>query len=1250
MNIKVICINLILIFSFSYSFVFGQQAYQEGWKAFQKNDRAEARKYFSQAVSNPEAILSLSLIDMYENKLDDAFENFRKFYESSPNPYPYFYALCSQPYVFSYGKVLNTAQLAFFEKIVNDPKMNGTLKAMIYVRLGEHYKLINNTKKSEENFAKIGAIENWQVVGTFDNVSGSGFNKDWGTVEKAKTNEAFKNKVNADVYWYSPGKNKENKWFSFSYFFNMNDAIMYAQTFVNSPTEQEVYLRAGNSGSLKIWLNDALVSSVSEERNCDLDIYNYKVKLNKGANRILVQIGTSDISRANFLVRLTDEKGIPIPAITSSENYADYTKSSVKYDLAELPFFAEEFFKGKVNSDNSNPLNHILLAETYLRNDKSYQATKVLKNLETVSGKSTLTAYRLYEAFNHSQNKTDTQKEIEYIKKEDPNSFYALQANYKDAVKSEKYDEAENIFEKTKQLYGESEVTDGWAIAIASYQNKFDDHVKLSKELYKKYPQNSDYMFQNFNIEKSVSNNPAKAIEVIENYLKSFNNSDVMSKLATTYLEQGNTKKGLAVLYKRSELSPYETLYYQNMTKILTNMQLYDEALKSSDKALKLAPYESDFYFSRGLIYKNTNNETQAKDNFQKAVYYSPSNYDARTQLRLIDKRKEIFSLFPDSKLQELIAAASNTPENPDDNSLVILNEKQQVIYPEGAREFRYDLAVKILNKSGIEDWKEYTIDYNSSSKKLIVDKAEVIKANGSVCKAESNNNHIVFTNLETNDVLHLEYRMQDYLSGGEMSLQFYDNFQFQYGVPTMVCKFSILVPKDKEFKYKMKNTETQPEIVEIENMKLYTWEMKNMPAIKREPYMSTIYDVAPAVQYSSIPDWKYISDWYKDVTESKFNTDYVLNETFAELIKGKENASKLEKAKIFYNYIRENFTYLSVDFMQNNYVPQKASRTITNRLGDCKDLSTLFVSLCRMADIDANLVLILPRDYGTANVLLPSLNAFNHVIAQLRIDNKTYYQEMTVDYLPFGSVPPADRNAQILPIPFNADVANNKLINLTMPQRTIDKSLLKGLFKITNNDFDIYEENVYYGSLASQCRSALKSLSYDEKLKYLDKNISEEHDTQAKATNLKYSGLDNLLDSVVLSYNVKMSGAIQDVAGMKIFRLPWNNTNSLSIVAAETRKYPLEYWTCQFEDKTTKIITLILPQGKKLVEVPENKQIQCPNAKYSLTFDLKEPGKVIIKRNFERTGDTVSTEDYAKFKEFIHAVNESDNKQYAIK
>jgi len=56
------------------------QAYQKGWESFTNNKNTEARTYFNQAVSNSDskedALLSLCLIDWYESKLDDAFDDF----------------------------------------------------------------------------------------------------------------------------------------------------------------------------------------------------------------------------------------------------------------------------------------------------------------------------------------------------------------------------------------------------------------------------------------------------------------------------------------------------------------------------------------------------------------------------------------------------------------------------------------------------------------------------------------------------------------------------------------------------------------------------------------------------------------------------------------------------------------------------------------------------------------------------------------------------------------------------------------------------------------------------------------------------------------------------------------------------------------------------------------------------------------------------------------------------------------------
>ena len=176
--------------------------YQKGWEYFSKNDRVEARKSFNEALNNPEtksdALLSLSFLDWNEGHEDAAFENFRKFYESSANPYPYFYALSSLPILFEAKQVMSPVELAFYEKIVLDPKLNGTQKASVYEHLGTHYAKINNPQKANEYYSKMGALKNWQVLGSFDNTSGSGYSKDWGAVSKARSTDVFKNKVDAD--------------------------------------------------------------------------------------------------------------------------------------------------------------------------------------------------------------------------------------------------------------------------------------------------------------------------------------------------------------------------------------------------------------------------------------------------------------------------------------------------------------------------------------------------------------------------------------------------------------------------------------------------------------------------------------------------------------------------------------------------------------------------------------------------------------------------------------------------------------------------------------------------------------------------------------------------------------------------------------------------------------------------------------------------------------------------------------------
>jgi hypothetical protein len=392
---------------------------QKAWDAFNRNQRTEARELFvkasASASTKAEANLGLAMLAWSEENNQKAFGFIEKFYESAENPFPYLYALWSTGMMFNgFSNKKTDYQLKFLQKISQDKRLNGTMKAMIDEAMGNHYENANKAQQAAIEYAKIGAIENWQVLGTFENTSGSGFNKDFGALAHPES-YIFKNKVNANVTWFKPPVERSDKWFNFTYNFIHDNSIMYAQTFLQSSDNQEVIMRSGCSGSMKIWVNDVLITNEIIERNCDLDVYNNTVKLQKGYNRILVQIGESEAGRANFLIRMTDKEGNLVQGLSSTATLQAYTKAT-PYDSVTIPFFAEDFFINKVKSEPNSLLNYILLAETYLRNDKAYESRKFLKKARELAPESTFLSGVMIEAYSREQNQTELTKEGEFIR------------------------------------------------------------------------------------------------------------------------------------------------------------------------------------------------------------------------------------------------------------------------------------------------------------------------------------------------------------------------------------------------------------------------------------------------------------------------------------------------------------------------------------------------------------------------------------------------------------------------------------------------------------------------------------------------------------------------------------------------------------------------------------------------------------------------------------------------------------------
>jgi len=158
----------------------------------------------------------------------------------------------------------------------------------------------------------------------------------------------------------------------------------------------------------------------------------------------------------------------------------------------------------------------------------------------------------------------------------------------------------------------------------------------------------------------------------------------------------------------------------------------------------------------------------------------------------------------------------------------------------------------------------------------------------------------------------------------------------------------------------------------------LYVWEKNSQEALKYEDKMPPMDDVTNMLYISSIPDWKFVSDWYNNIASAKARSSYEIKTVVTDLFSGKGNIDELTKVKMIYNYITSNIAYSSVPFRQSGIVPQNPSTVVNTRIGDCKDVSTLFVSMCKEAGITANLALANTRDRGQNTLLLPSID-FNH-------------------------------------------------------------------------------------------------------------------------------------------------------------------------------------------------------------------------------------------------------------------------------
>jgi predicted Zn-dependent protease len=1221
----------------------------EGYASFIKNDIKQAYQHFTAATLVPdtkaEAYLMLSLISTVDKEQAIAFNYFLDFYKNSPNPDPYITALFHHRCVFGYETLKSKAQLNWLLELNKRAGLNSTLRADLYEETAKYYETIYDFKKSRENLSKIGAVMDWQIVGDFENISASGFDKDYGPIHHPEPEAVFKNKINAEVKWFDLYKQIPGKWIDFTNNFYCINTLVFAQTFCNSPSDQVVYLRIGTSGSLKLWVNDQLLFKEEEERNNDMDTYIVPVKISKGNNRILLQVASSKIDQCNFMVRPTDKEGNLLPNISFSNKYTPYNKSAQQI-LAPEGSFAEEFLKKQIDEHPDKLANYIVLANALLSNDKIHDALEILLKAQKMAPNCSFILEQLSELYVRDKNRTSTSLTEEKLRSVDPDNPNVLNYIINIAFEAENYKDARQYIEKKEKLYGENKDLLYYKLKLASAENKTDDYAALINKSYAKYPDDYNFVYDKYQFEKESKQNQKGAVKVLKDFTKNYFNKGALKILSDEYIQSGQVNEGVEILKKLIENSPFNDDYYKQLGLLYLHSGNFAEAKPNLEECLKIAPYYGPYHGNYARVLEGMGKPTLAINEYKLNIAYRPYDYESIKKLRELQSKKDVFDYFPSKDYYKIFENSPSASDYPSDNFISLTEDRQVVLYENGGCELRQVLMFKALTLKGIDNLKEYRVPYNSNEN-YTIEKAEVLKKNGNRLQAEVKDNQIVYTSLEPGDAVFLIYKKSRTVSD-QMSKQFYEKSLLNNWYPSLNIEYNLLIAKDIKFDYKIDHSDVKPEITDADEFKLYSWKKTLNKAIQLESYMPGMIDIGELLSISTIPDWNYISKWYFDISNTKTKTDVEVVETVNGLMKGKENLSQLQKARVIYNFIEQNIRYSSVPFRQNGVVPQKASDVLITRIGDCKDLAVLFTSMCKVVDIKAGIVLVLRRQNGTNWMNSPSFN-FDHAIAKANLDGKEYYIELTSNYYPFAALGDSHINAVVLDV--NNDSSNQVSPKLLNPKTRQPNNVFREA-KVTFTG-DNMANSVFTsctGAMTANTRYYYRDLGKDEREKKFTQSITDAY-SNTKLLSLNFnSSLNDCSDTLTFSYTFTSPKVFTKINGLSIVKLPLTGKLApMDFLSLEERKYPVEAWEYSTCDTITEKLAIAFPENKKLAEVPKSVHYSCNQADYTLTFkvhgnELNVTRKMIYHINY------VPVADYTAYRNFIESVVNSDTQQIGFK
>ena len=318
--------------------------------------------------------------------------------------------------------------------------------------------------------------------------------------------------------------------------------------------------------------------------------------------------------------------------------------------------------------------------------------------------------------------------------------------------------------------------------------------------------------------------------------------------------------------------------------------------------------------------------------------------------------------------------------------------------------------------------------------------------------------------------------------------------FYFGMTVPVRATTLVLDYPQDVHFKHIARGLPMTPQIAEAEGRRIVTFEIGPLgPHISPPVFMPSDEPRYPYVAFSTIPDWKIISNQYHVLVEKQ-----LAGFDARELVRGIDHrASKNKRVAEVLARLHRSVRYTGVELGQRSIVPWQPAVTLSRRFGDCKDKGTLLIGMLRAVGLDGHLTLVRSGFEEDVRPDLPGLEPFNHAIVRVA-GEPALWIDATSPYSPLGELPMSVQGRWAL----EAKPGVERLHRLPESPSTTNRYLEHRVVTLSDwGPVDVIERTLAFGSMERRLRAQFADSSSPQIREALEKYVRSNYKAEALAS-----------------------------------------------------------------------------------------------------------------------------------------------------